>query len=261
MLLKITEKCSAGCIHCMNDAKPTGRHMTKGCLRDALTFICKNDICRSVIVTGGEPTEHPDFLEFADAIIDRILQLDRPRAITFTSNGFWVLDHPEEARSLVERSTKNCLVQWQISTDSRYYVKKLDTTKRIWREGGFTLCENCVQKMDLMGRAKENNLAPDTRKQCSSCCNLRLVTRQLYDRDNNTTLKDVLKYMESIGRMCTPAIKIDGGIGMGESDLCPSVADIYMFPEQIMNAFLNCSCRMCGNNDNLSPEIKRMINN
>lgn len=261
MLLKITEKCSAGCIHCMNDAKPTGKHMSKEVLHDSLAFICNNRLCKSIIVTGGEPTEHPEFMEMMDIIIDNVQKMEGPRAITITSNGFWVLDHQDEAISLIERSTNSCWINWQISTDSRYYVQKLDTTKRIWREKGFTLCEDCVQKLDLMGRAKNNNLAPDTHKQCSSCCNLRLVARQLWDKDHGIGLRDVLYYMEGIGRMCTPAIRINGNISMGESDLCPPVSSVYNNVDQVFNDFLNCACKKCGNNDNLPPEIKRMINN
>lgn len=44
MLLKITEACSMGCSHCVNDAKPDGEHMTLKVLEDGYNpEICDRD--------------------------------------------------------------------------------------------------------------------------------------------------------------------------------------------------------------------------
>ena len=261
MLLKITECCSAGCIHCLSDCKPDGKHMSKEMLSDVMNFIVHNDLCKAIIVSGGEPTEHPEFMNMMQIIINHSKSSGRIFGITITSNGFWVIDHQEEAKSLVAQSTSNCLVTWQISTDDRYYVKKLDTTKRIFREPGFTLCKDCVEHIQFMGRAKDNNLS-GIRAKCSSCFNFRAVARQLNDKTpGGTTLPEVIGYMEDIGRFCTPEIRINGAICAGESDLCPPFSNIYKPINEIMKDLLACACRKCGNNDNLPDFHRRLINN
>lgn len=40
-------------------------------------------------------------------------------------------------------------------------------------------------------------------------------------------------------------MRIDGGIGLGESDFCPSVASIYNSDEEILNNIINASCKQC----------------
>ena len=260
MLLKITEKCSAGCIHCLSDCKPDGAHMSMDTLKNVMDFIINNDLCRSIGVTGGEPTEHPEFIHVINYIIDRCKETGNIHAITITTNGFWVIDHQEEAIEIVNKSTENVVVTWQVSTDSRYYTKKLDTTKRIFREKGFFLCTDCVLKLDMMGRAKENNLDDGTHKKCSSCYNLRAVARQMYERGTRS-LGDIIQSLELIGRFCTPAIRIDGGISFGESDLCPKSSSIYKSHDEVLQDLLECSCKMCGQNDHLSLMYKILINN
>lgn len=44
MLLKITEKCSMGCTHCMNNATPDGQHMSEKVFDDSLDFLIKNNV-------------------------------------------------------------------------------------------------------------------------------------------------------------------------------------------------------------------------
>ena len=38
MVIKITEKCSMGCSHCMNNALPTGKHMSFDTFKDVIKF-------------------------------------------------------------------------------------------------------------------------------------------------------------------------------------------------------------------------------
>lgn len=63
MLLVLTESCSMGCTHCMDRAVPCDRHMTEETLRDALHFLTINQAAMHICVTGGEPTEHPRFVD------------------------------------------------------------------------------------------------------------------------------------------------------------------------------------------------------
>ena len=54
MMIKITEKCSMGCIHCMNNATPNGKHMDFDIFQRVVSFQKQygGPFC---IITGGEP--------------------------------------------------------------------------------------------------------------------------------------------------------------------------------------------------------------
>jgi MoaA/NifB/PqqE/SkfB family radical SAM enzyme len=63
MMIKITEKCSMGCSHCMNNATPNGKHMVDATFVKVIKFQKKygGPFC---MITGGEPSEHPMFKQY-----------------------------------------------------------------------------------------------------------------------------------------------------------------------------------------------------
>lgn len=254
MLLKITESCSMGCTHCMNDSKPNGEDISLDILEGALNFLVKNNIYHNIILSGGEPTEHKNFVEVAERVIYRLKGERGFKTVTIATNGFWVVQNQEEAKRLVALSDLYTKVVFQVSTDSRFYPKKLDTTKRIWREDGFLLCKDCVKWVYPQGRAKENGY--DTPYKSSQCFNIRAVAKQLEEKD----LCSVVRQLESLGRICTPSIRVDGSIGLGESDLCPNCANIYMNGEEIVQSIINFKCKGCYPlNENLPEIYKRFV--
>ena len=58
MMIKITEKCSMGCSHCMNRATCNGKHMSFDIFKDVIEFQKKYG-GRFCFITGGEPLVHP----------------------------------------------------------------------------------------------------------------------------------------------------------------------------------------------------------
>lgn len=254
MLLKITEACSLGCKHCMNDAKPDGKHMTLETFEDSLNFLIRNNAYHSIIITGGEPTEHPVFPMFMGYAIAALNKIQVPKVLTITTNGFWILDNLSAAKEIVGAGNEYTMVEFQVSTDTRYYPKKLDTTKRIWREKGFVLCKDCVEFMYPQGRAKQNGFPYQAK--ASKCFNVRAITKQL----PNPTIQDVVGTLLSRGKFCTPAIRIDGGISLGESDLCPKVATIYDKEEDIIQKIKDFKCDGCYPlNENLDARYKQFL--
>lgn len=253
MLLKITEACSMGCTHCMNDAKPDGKHMSLETLEDSLNFIVKNNIYHCLIITGGEPTEHPAFPYIMGYIIGDLTKRKKRCVVTVATNGFWILDNISAAKEIAAGS-EYVEVQFQVSTDSRYYPKQIDRTKRIWREPGFTLCENCVQSMYPIGRAKQNNY-PYTIVS-SRCYNIRAMVKLLSD----PTIENVVMALAQRGKFCTPSIKIDGSIVLGESDLCPKCASIYDDEKEIIQKIKDFKCNGCYPlNENLDMCYKQFV--
>lgn len=253
MLLKITEKCSMGCSHCMNDAKPDGEHMSLSVLEDSLKFLVDNNAYHSIIVTGGEPTEHPAFPFFMGYIIGDLTKQKKRCVVSVTTNGFWILDNLSAAKEIAAGS-EYVKVQFQVSTDSRYYPKQIDRTKRIWREPGFVFCDNCVETMYPQGRAKQNNL-PYTLK-VTKCFNVRAMTKQLPE----PTIESVVMALMQRGKFCTPSIKIDGSIALGESDLCPKCASIYDDPKDIIQKIKDFKCYQCAPlNEGLDMKYRQFV--
>jgi len=248
MLLKITESCTMGCTHCINDAKPCDRHMTEETLVDAVKFMIENGPVRHIVLSGGEPTEHPEFAAMVAKLMwklkynPRIQNQNSFCAVTITTNGFWCIDHPDTMDKLTRLSSDKVVLLWQVSTDKRFYPKELNLTKKVWRKPNVTLCTDCVEALYPQGRARNMQY----QAKASKCFNLRAITKQLYDRSHNVTLAAIINYMEACARkFCTPAIHYDGSIGLGESDLCPAAASIYDRPEGIVKKILDFDCHQC----------------
>ena len=256
MLLKITEKCSMGCSHCMNDAKPDGKHMSLETLEDSLNIIVRNNIYHCLIITGGEPTEHPVFPMFMGYIIASLEKHNLKSIITVTTNGFWILDNEEnrECAKRIAAGSKNVQVNFQVSADPRFYPKRLDVTKRIWREKGFVLCDNCIERIYPQGRAKTNNLTWEAKG--SKCFNIRALTKQL----PSPTLESVIWALATKAKFCAPMIKINGDIVLGESFLCPSCASIYDSGEDIIQKIKDFKCNGCDIiNSNLDMRYRQFV--
>lgn len=253
MLLKITEKCSMGCSHCMNDAKPDGKHMSLDTFKDVIDFLVKHDLQQVIMLTGGEPTEHPLFPLFMGYIVGTLTKLKKKSFITVTTNGFWILDNISLAKEIVS-GTEYVGVNFQVSADDRYYPKRIDRTKRIWREKGFVFCDKCVEYMYPQGRAKTNNYPYN--RISSNCYNIRAISKQL----TNPTFKDIIYTLQQAHKFCTPAIRIDGSISLGESDLCPPCTSIYDDDTEIVRKIKDFKCNGCYPlNENLSPEYKKFV--
>lgn len=252
MLLKITEKCSLGCSHCMNDAKATGKHMTMETLKDVLSFVEKTDTWSSIVATGGEPTEHPQFVEFIETIIEFLNSIGMVKVLTITTNGFWILEYQEEAMRIVSLGNKFTKVFFQVSTDRRYYPKRIDVTKRIWREEGFILCDDCVEQIYPQGRAKGKY---ESNSKASRCFNVRAISKQM----EFPTLRDIVATLASRGKFCTPSIRIDGGISLGESDLCPKCCSIYNSDVEIIKAIRQFKCDGCKEINDKLPMMYKMF--
>lgn len=253
MLLKLTEKCSMGCTHCMNSATPEGKHMTMDTLNDVLEFLIRNQAYEHLIVSGGEPTEHPDFEMIMNRILTRFAEAKQPSVITITTNGFWCLEHPEAAKRIAA-GTAYAKVFWQVSTDSRYYPKDLPLHKRLWREPGFVLCDKCVTQVYPQGRALENNIP--WKAKASKCFNVRAVTKQM----KHPSIGLIVEHLLVSHFYCTPAIRIDGSISLGESDHCPKMASIYDSEDEIIQKIIEFKCHQCDFiNDGLDPIYKQFL--
>lgn len=255
MMLKITERCTMGCIHCLNDAKADGKDMDKKTFIDSLNFLKDNNIGRNLILSGGEPTEHRNFDLIMEALID---WCDKNQGyisiLTITTNGESICkDYKPFVFYRDTLSKFGTTLIYQISADTRYYPRRIETHKRIFREPGFVLCDNCVDYIYPIGRALDNGI-PYFRLS-SQCFNVRALSKQGFD-----TLESIEMVLLSRGKTCTPHIGIDGSIKLGESDLCTKCASIYDDPKQIIEKIQKFKCTKCDHiNNNLPEKYKKFL--
>ena len=67
MDLKITDQCGYGCKFCYQGSTPYGKHATRYKLNQAVKVL-KDLQVMEVAIGGGEPTTHPDFISFTQAL-------------------------------------------------------------------------------------------------------------------------------------------------------------------------------------------------
>lgn len=92
MYLKLTDHCKMTCKHCCEKSGPTGkRYMTKKTFRQALAIAEQTG--QGLFLGGGEPTDHPDFIEFLVDVLSSDCEIELSGCITNGSN-------PKEAKLL-----------------------------------------------------------------------------------------------------------------------------------------------------------------
>lgn len=255
MMIKITERCTMGCIHCLNSASPDGKDMSVETLTDVLNFLFTNDLGKMIIITGGEPLEHENFAKMMKCIYHWNIYHDNYiRLITITTNGEKILEDQDQYKSIVDLfKQKDVKLIYQISADTRYYPRRIPIHKRIFREPSFVLVDNCIDQIYPQGRAVDNHL-PWFAK-AMKCFNVRSITKS-----SDCTLSNIEYILAEHAKFCTPHIKIDGSIGLGESDLCPPCGTIYDSQDEIIDKIRNFKCDGCSHIYKMIPnEYKEIL--
>ena len=253
MMVKITQSCSMGCTHCLNDSKPCGKDMDEKTFRAALKF-CAKAGNMLLMVTGGEPFEHNNYRKMFNVLREETQGL--PVMTTIATNGKIL-----EKMSFDELDMFfifNPLTVFQITNDERFYPIRLNKDAPIYHKK-YSKHVELVRKVERVypqGRALKNNI-PWTSKGCK-CFNIRAIPKQL---GKDATLPYVINHMTSCGLSCTPHIDVDGNIKVGESDLCPVCSNIYKSQEQVMEDIIHFECHRCDfiNEKVLTEEQKQLL--
>jgi len=233
MLIRVTEKCRMGCSHCMINAGPNGRHMARDIYKQTLEFIRETGF-PLMMISGGEPMEHPDILILLQMAVDAGLKT------TLLSNGMFLTD---------QELTKKVLdldVLVQITNDSRFYPEKVPHIKH-----EKVIYEDSIRLVSPFGRALENKI-PVTR-QSPLCFNFRSIVRHFHD------FLQGLYQLRLRMKMCTPSINIDGSISAGESNSCHCIGTVYDSNLELTNKVCNMRCDKCGLVNNLDELHKGAI--
>lgn len=247
MLLKITNKCKMKCSHCLNSCEENGIDMTWDDVIASVNFI--NHInCHFLIITGGEPTEHKDFMDVTKYIC---LNTYNVMQIIIASNGLYFEKNPEKLRDLLSFDKR---VSIQITNDKHYYPIRIDKRNEIYRLSRVSLCEE-VEHIYPQGRALANKIPHHARG--SKCFNFIAIPKQI----ENKSIENVINMLESQFKFCTPQIDADATLKPGESSLCKCFGTIYDDDKKLMERILTFRCEQCDFvNASLPPEYKRLIN-
>lgn len=233
MLVRITNKCRMACSHCMIDATPDGEHMSVDTFIKVLALIKQYQLT-FIMVSGGEPLEHPDFFELMDLTKDQNL----PAIIL--SNGMFLEDQVTRDRVLALETPV------QITNDPRFYPKTISKFKH-----PLISYEDHIRTITTLGRAKENELV--TNRIAPMCYNLRSFVRKL-----NCFWSSVFQ-LRTMGKLCSPSINIDGSISAGESSCCHRIGTIESADQELTQNLLQMKCNLCGMEDRLSPMYLQAI--
>lgn len=218
MLIQITNRCHMGCRHCMQDSNPNGRHMTTETFLDVLAF-CRKAQPMVVNVTGGEPTEHPLWYEFAR----KMQGLPSVKALSILTNGAWIEDRKTRIdMAKLVRSGKGS-VKVQVYSNPKYYRDHNWTVahERQFRSIGCTPVFSSPIFMQDLGRARKNCTEEvEESGHVPSCINSHLIAMQA------RSMRNFFEMCVGAAKFCRPLIDPDGGIHMSESWLCPAVAHV-----------------------------------
>lgn len=193
-----------------------------------------------ILVTGGEPLEHPNFFSY----MEKLIELFGKNRVIITSNGMFLSN---------ETLTKKVLalgVFVQVTNDSRYYPKTINQTKK----HKLLLYTTKIQCIYPTGRAKTNNIKPYGRNS-PYCFNLRSIAIH-----NAVSFKNAVKLLEKANKFCTPSIDIFGNVIAGESSSCYKIGTINDSDEQLLKNLKYMKCNRCGMEDNLSTLYRNYVN-
>lgn len=231
MLTKITTYCTMGCTHCLEDATVQGTHMSEETFIAVLDFITKHDL-KFILISGGEPTDHPLYERFIGLIPPGI-------KVIVLSNGLFTMD--ERRRFL------NMPINYQIINDPAYYPKRVP---RIEQEN-VLYDDKVFGNIYPLGRAKTNGI--EVTRQSPSCYNLRVLVK------NKRDFIEGLLTLRTIGKMCSPSIDVEGNLLAGECRFCSKVGTVWDPNIRLTQNCIDLKCNRCGLFDNLSPAHRAQI--
>ena len=251
MLIQITNSCMYMCPHCLQDSCPSSTtDMSYGVFKNAIE-LGKRMCASTVIISGGEPTVHPEWYNWVKEACHEYLN------VILATNGYWLFQ-PEVARQVASLLTDHANLKVQITSVPHLYLNHDATMEELqkWRASlpkhiadTRTMCSTYLEAVVSLGRAARNPDMLERAKQCTSkttsCLTSALLAAQL------KSLKNVTRYLEMAGKFCHPLVAWTGSLHWSESWLCskffelPShlLLDDAMY-DQIQESALNW--RPCG---------------
>ena len=245
MLIQITNKCNENCAHCLQCSNPQGQHMSLITFKNALRFSQFLGVS-SYIITGGEPTEHPEFIQFCDYLNEFIRKSKRVGAFSITSNGMWF---PERVDEITRLAKLDNYVGMQVYTNPKWYKNAnfiLGHQNEIGRIPKVILDTCEIRSMQDLGRAKiskEAQVEVANNPYNMSCLNGHLLFKQI------DPVQKLDGFDRQPGVICKPMVDYKGDVHLSESNLCPSFGNVNK--DRMIDIFNNlraskpcCKCKL-----------------
>lgn len=242
MLIRITNRCAAGCKHCFIEAAgPDGKHMALETFEAALRFA--RELQEPILLlAGGEPTNHPELALFVT------LARGSAAVVVIASNGLFALDERRrrEVYSLLgakAHGPRKSVVVLQVTCDPRYYRRNLTLVRDVFEGAGpYVEFVDTVERIQRCRRSDEAGITPT--KRMPSCFNLRAGTRQTGSLP--LAIATVRRQIKTHVPCCTPGVDPDGTIRVGESDTCAAIGSVFDPLAHIEEQVLAVDCDRCG---------------
>jgi len=250
MIIRVTHHCTMGCRHCFIDSSgPAGEHMSLPTFQAALDMAQRLGL-RVVLLSGGEPFDHPEFFAMLDILLGRNRLLDAGFLPVICSNGEFLEDETMFERLVALRLP----FPVQIARDPRFYPRPLRAPQsRLGHPA--VVVETRLRTIFPCRRTHEHGIA--STRLSPACFNLRSATRSL-------GIMSALCRLErgSLGispKACSPSINPDGSVVAGESDTCWQIGTVRSSPAGLQRALIEMRCDRCGLHANLSDDLLRAI--
>lgn len=233
MLIQITNHCTLGCPHCLQESSENSCHMTEETFKKALEF-GRWSGCWRYNISGGEPTEHPEFEHFINILSEYIEKVNMPISeypvFTIETNGEWARD-VFKTNSIKRVLKERRLEVLQVSSFKGLY-KNFDFIqkykKKIEALSPKVRVVTCgIISMQDLGRASKSGKpfiekAIEENKYNVSCLNGCFVSKQTDDIVS-------LNYSFFQGNQtCKPFIDWKGDVHWSESICCPSYGNVLI---------------------------------
>lgn len=214
----LTSRCHMGCKHCMQDSTAQGRHMTRLTFDRVLAFAREAEPW-VVSVTGGEPTEHPEWSMWTR----ELLHISSVKVLNILTNGAWIEDKVQRIRMARLVREARGRVKVQVYSNPLYYPNHEWTVEHEQQFRSIGCLPDFADPifMQDLGCARYNcREETETTQRCPSCINSHLLAIQ------SGSIQQFLLNAVRASKFCRPLIDPDGAIHMSESWLCPAVAHV-----------------------------------
>lgn len=250
MLIQITNSCSMGCRHCLQDSKVGEFNMSMDMVDKTISFISRTP-AKVINISGGEPTEHPKFFEVLKEFCET-LTAKQGYLINIISNGSFILND-EKAREMKKFFIKYMNLGLQICTHRDYYpryneiIDRLEDFKKI--DSQVALAINPPIYIHQLGRAAEDSFSKEQAKKHRFTTSCLMASTTFWQLPFNIAILS----MESRAHFCTPLVDWRGNIHLSESWLCPSIGKVESF-EKFMDIVQFKPCGKCA-------DYQKLLNN
>ena len=231
MLIQLTNHCTMGCPHCMQESEENYQHMTEEIFTKALQF---GEWSGTLLynISGGEPTEHPEFGRFMDKLDNHLKSMSFPfpgmPGFTIESNGEW-LRNASFIDIVKKVLVKEKLLALQVSSFKGLYrnydfiqqhKKELETMSPKVK-----VVDGQILSMQDLGRASNSRdtfirAAVDNNKYQVSCLNGCLLSKQ------TDSFRKLNECLFQHGQSCKPFVDWRGNVHWSESICCPSYGNV-----------------------------------